>query len=92
MGSKIRISQLELTSDQKARVLEYLAVKLTDVIFAVTGDSGCCKHYDPLTIIGKDRCLSYCFDFEDGGRQHKFRNLNHLEEMLIREVVEELRD
>ena len=52
--------------------------------------SGHCKSYDPLTIIkekdGTYTCLSYVFDFHDGGREHKFNSLEEINEALNNEV------
>jgi hypothetical protein len=44
----------------------------------------------PLTIEG-DVALSYVFDLADGGRRHPFRDLAHLEQMLIAECAGQLK-
>jgi len=55
------------------------------------GDGGGGKVYDPLTIEGKT-AHSYVFDLEDGGRHHKFKNLGHLREMILKETIENIKN
>jgi len=61
-----------------------------DIIREISGDDHC-KSYDPLTIEGKT-AHSYIFNLEDGGRHHKFKNFEHLREMILKETLETLKD
>ena len=85
------IDCLPLNEDQKKYVLEYFARRCIDIIYRITGDNACNKIYDPLVIEG-NIAHSYAFDFEDGGRYHPFKNLEHLEEMLINNTVSDIKD
>ena len=85
------IDDLPLTPQQKKCVIEYLARKLWGLLIDLGISDGHCKSYDPL-VIGDGIAYSYVFDMEDGGRQHKYRNLRHLEEMLYKETLEAIKD
>ncbi len=78
------ISELPLDEQGKKTALEYAA----NILYNVLCKSGIMEYgtkaYDPLTIEGQI-AHSYVFDFEDGGRHHPFRDLEHLEAMLIDE-------
>lgn len=82
------IDDLPLTAEQKKCVIEWYAKKVWIIMIeAIEEYDNHCKHYDPLKINSKGECSSYVFDLEDGGRHHKYKNLNHLEEMITKEVV-----
>ena len=84
------IDDLPLTDSQKECVLEYLARKLWKLLLDTDIQCGHCKSYDPLMIEGKT-ALSYVYDMEDGGRSHKFRDYKHLEDMLYKETLEQIK-
>ena len=79
------IDDLPLSPEQKKCVLEWFAWKITEVASAKNLFVGM-KHYDPL-MIDDEEAHSYVFDFEDGGRHHKYRDLKHLEKMLMEELL-----
>ncbi len=86
----ISIGVLQLTDEQKERVLEWYAEKVWQLLQDLDISDGCSKRYDPLTI--KDGIAhSYVFDLEDGGRRHFFRDYEHLEEMIQNELLETIR-
>ena len=79
------IDDLPLSSEQKKCVLEWFAWKIVEVASAKDLFIGM-KHYDPL-MIDDEEAHSYVFDFEDGGRHHQYRDLKHLEKMLLEELL-----
>jgi hypothetical protein len=82
------IDDLPLTQSQKACVLEWLAIKLTDLDAIVTGSSLCGKHYDPLTLdTHKKVAHSYAFCLSDGGRHHPYTSLAALEREMCGEIA-----
>lgn len=91
-GCRWTIASLPLNDEQKEIVMEYLAARYWAILEVLEPDSSSWgwKEYDPLTIEGRV-ALSYVFDFEDGGRRHPFRDLTHLEDMLLKEIVKEIR-
>ncbi|MHA1280747.1 MAG: hypothetical protein ACTSQ8_26670 [Candidatus Helarchaeota archaeon] len=85
------IDDLPLTPSQKECVIEYLAWKLWSILLDLDIQDGHSKSYDPL-VIDEDVAHSYVFDMEDGGRHHSYKNLKHLEEMLYKETLEQIKD
>lgn len=87
-GFRWSIADLPFTHEQKEVILEYLASQYWSLLERIdpTINSGGWKHYDPLTI-RNGVALSYVLELEDGGRRHAFRSLEHLEAMLLNEVV-----
>jgi len=84
------IDDLPLDESQKRRVLEWFARKLWIILEEASGEPDYCgKSYDPLTIDG-NVAHSYVFDFEDGGRHHRFKDLQHLERMLVQEAIKRI--
>ena len=84
------IDDLPLDYLEKCAVLEYLARKLWIILEESTGAPEYAgKTYDPLIIEG-NIAHSYVFDLEDGGRHHSFKDLKHLETMLINEAISRL--
>ena len=81
------------TEDIKLKwfILEYLAVKLTKVREELIGHESRVKSYDPLLIERDGYCHSYAFDLEDGGRHHTFRDLKHLETMMMSEIIMDIK-
>ena len=82
------IEDLPLTNSQQKCVLEWFARKLMTIRHQVGNDDWCGKSYDPLRIKSDNSAMSYLFNLEDGGRNHTFKDLNHLEEMLMKETIE----
>lgn len=85
-----QIDDLPLSELQKRCVLEWFAWKLWDMLIELGIEDGYGKSYDPL-LIEKDKCHSYIFDFDDGGRHHSYKTLREIEEKLMNEIVELLR-
>lgn len=69
-----------------------ISVRLWEILSLLdpSVNTGGWKQYDPLTI-ENGIAHSYVFDLEDGGRHHAYRDLSHLEAMLLTEVVKEIR-
>lgn len=84
------IDDLPFSEEAKRMVLEWFARKLWVLLEEGSGDSDYyCKMYDPLVI--KDNIAhSYVFDMEDGGRHHEFKDLEHLEKMLMDEGIRQI--
>ena len=83
------IEDLTLSTEQKRLVLEWFARKLWKILEEGSGlPDYYCKSYDPL-LIDRERKIaySYVFNFNDGGRHHRFRDLAHLEDMLVKEAI-----
>lgn len=92
-GFRWTVTDIPFTNEQKEVILEYLASQLWEVLSQLdpTINHGGWKWYDPLTI--RDGvALSYVFELEDGGRRHKYRDLAHLEQMLLGEVAKIIRE
>jgi len=85
------IDDLPLSELQKRCVLEWLAWKAWDILIELGIEDGYGKSYDPLLIEDK-KCHSYIFDLGDGGRHHDYKVLREIEEKLIKEVVEEIKE
>lgn len=88
------IDDLPLSEEQKAMVLTWFARKLW--ILQVEGINGddfyYGKSYDPLSIDLKEKVAhSYVFSLENSERQHSFENLQHLEKMLMDEILEQMK-
>lgn len=73
-----------LTREQKEEVLMWFARKLWVLLGKWRAYH--CKHYDPLVIEG-NIAHSYVFNLDDGGRHHEFRDLEHLEKMMMDEGI-----
>ncbi len=84
------IDDLDLTTEQKEQVLEYLAQKYWDVLQKVGIQDGHCKSYDPLVIEG-NTAHTYVFDLNDGGRHHAFKDYADLEQQLHDDFVRNLK-
>ena len=85
------IDDLPLSELQKRCVLEWLAWKAWDILIELGIEDGYGKSYDPL-LIEADKCHSYIFDLGDGGRHHDYETLREIEEKLMKEVVEEIKE
>ena len=85
------IDDLPLSELQKRCVLEWLAWKAWNVLIELGIEDGYGKSYDPL-VIEADKCHSYIFDLGDGGRHHDYGTLREIEEKLMKEVVEEIKE
>jgi hypothetical protein len=84
------IDDLPFSNEAKCMVLEWFARKLWVLLEEGSGDSDYyCKGYDPLVIEG-NTAHSYVFDMEDGGRHHPFKDLEHLEKMLMDEGIKRI--
>ena len=86
------IDDYPLTEPQKELAMMY-ALKLIQRVY---GDQlwldwwGHQKSYDPLVIVhGENKAHSYLMDLEDGGRHHPYRDLKHLEGMIVDELRKE---
>jgi hypothetical protein len=86
------IDDLPFTDEQKAVILEWFADKVWQIIFESTGDDAYYKSYDPLKIKLQEKvAMSYVLHLENGTTHHPFKDLQHLERMLIQEAVQELK-
>lgn len=86
------INDLDLSHYQKIQVLEWFARKLWWLLEEGSGEPDySCKSYDPLYIDG-NTAHSYVFNLESGGRHHPFRDLEHLEEMLVKEGIKRIQE
>jgi len=91
-NSWFSIDDLPFTHKQKEIVLEWFARKLWVLLEEGSGEPDYYgKSFDPLVIEGYT-AHSYVFDLEDGGRHHDFRDLEHLERMLMGEGIREIRE
>ena len=61
-----------------------------DLILALTDNDSHRKMYDPLTIEDK-LAHSYVFELNDGGRHHKFKNLESLKDTILKETIERIK-
>ena len=84
------IDDLPLTYHQKLCVLEWLAKHLWRLLLDTEIDDGHCKSYDPLYIEG-DTAHSYIHHFDEGGRHHSFKDLQHIEKVLYTETLDYLK-
>ena len=85
------IDDLPLKDTQKRYVLEWLAWKFYNLLLKLGIEDRYCKFYDPL-LIEDDRCHSYVFDLDDGGRHHPYKNLREIEDKLFNEVVKRIKE
>jgi hypothetical protein len=69
----------KLTPEQQ-KYLEGYAAALQDLQLSLTGDNWCSKSYDPLTCEA-EVMHSYAFDMKDGGRHHKVRDYQTMEDI-----------
>jgi len=91
MNKFYTINDLPFTEEQKQWALEWFSQKLWKLLEEGSGEPDYyCKSYDPLVIEG-NIAHSYIFDLEDGGRHHPFKDLAHLEEMLMDEGIKRIR-
>ena len=91
-GLQWELTNLPFNDEEKEIIVEYLASRLYKLLHAMgVEDGGGWKWYDPLKIEG-NVALSYVFDFEEGGRRHAFRDLSHLEQMLIAECATSIKE
>lgn len=82
-----------LSDDAKKCILEYLARKLWIILEETSGEPDYYgKSYDPL-VIDRDENLaySYVFQLETGGRTHPFSSLKELEDMMMKELINEIK-
>jgi len=88
----MHIDDLDLTEEQKKQVLRLIAWHLWHIYQESNPDGPDyhCKSYDPLDF-WEDQVHSYVFDMEDGGRHHNYKNLQHVECMIIAETIEKLK-
>jgi hypothetical protein len=82
-------------TNNEARYIEGYAAALQDIMYELTGDNGCAKSYDPMTV-EEDRGImhSYAFDMKDGGRHHAISDYDDLREItktLLDEVCREIK-
>jgi hypothetical protein len=79
---------MDITDNDKRRIEGY-AEALQAIEYALTGENGCGKSYDPMTIEG-DTMHSYAFDMLDGGRHHPiedYEDVQHIKSVLLAETV-----
>lgn len=84
------IHDLPFTQKQKEQTIEYLAHQLWFILTELGMDDHH-KTYDPLTIDGHI-AHSYVFDLEDGGRHHKFNDIKDLEQSLLKETIQQIKN
>lgn len=85
------INDLPLTEEQKKSVLEWFARKLWIIQVEGIAQDGDYygKHYDPLVIDTEEKIAhSYVFSLRGGYRHHEYKDLEHIEKMLMDEIVE----
>jgi len=87
------IDDLPLPENAKRQVLEWFARKLWVILEEGSGEPDYHhKSYDPLLIDETTNTAhSYVFSLEDGGREHPFDSLAHLEHMLVDEGIKRIR-
>jgi len=92
-GCMARIVRL---SDSEARYIEGYAAALQDAMAYLTGENGCSKSYDPMTVSDDGKTLhSYAFDMLDGGRHHPvsdYKNAAEIKDVMLLEVVRRIRE
>lgn len=70
-------------SQKEADYIEGYAAALQELLLRLTGNNGCGKTYDPITIdLDKGIMHSYAFDMKDGGRHHSISDYDSLDEIL----------
>lgn len=83
-------------SDKEARYIEGYAAALQDIMMVMTGENGCSKSYDPMTVSADGKTLhSYAFDLRDGGRHHPvsdYENIEDIKTQMLRETEVWLRE
>jgi hypothetical protein len=87
------VTEDDLTPRQKGYIEGYAAA-LQKILYAVTGDCGCSKSYDPMTIEG-GTMHSYAFNMKDGGRHHPlsdYKSPDEICDLLLEETLEEFRE
>jgi hypothetical protein len=84
-------NRLVRLSFDEARAIEGYAEALQDIMYALTGENGCSKSYDPMTIYEDGVTMhSYAFDMKDGGRHHSvcdYESVREIRQCLLREAV-----
>lgn len=81
------INDLPMSDEHRRIVLCWFARKIWVILEESSGKPyyyG--KSYDPL-YLEDNTAHSYVFELEDGGRHHAFRDLAHLEQMLVNEAI-----
>jgi hypothetical protein len=74
------------------RYLEGYAAALQDILYELTGDNGCSKHYDPMTC-ESTVMHSYAFNMKDGGRHHNvkdYKNFQDIKDTLLWEAIADI--
>lgn len=82
-------------TDQESRFIEAYAAALQDILWQITGDNGCSKNYDPMTIEDGRIMHSYAFDMKDGGRHHPvsdYKDVHEIKSILLDEVANHIRN
>jgi hypothetical protein len=83
-------------TDSEARYIEGYAAALQDTLRNLTGESGCAKSYDPMTVNGSGEIMhSYAFNMKDGGRHHNvadYANIEEIKRVLLTEACADIRD
>ena len=80
--------------ERTAGFIEGYATALKEVELRLTGENGCSKTYDPMTV-ADGQMYSYAFDMKDGGRHHciaDYKDLTEVKLVLFREFENELVD
>lgn len=86
------VRTLEDIDTATALVIEGYALACADMINAATGESPCCKSYDPMIINGRE-AYSYAFELRDGGRRHDlnlFKNVGEIMDCLLEETASQI--
>lgn len=80
-----------MSDEEKVKQLEFTAEAILRLRVCANISDGASKSYDPLTIDLKEKVAhSYIFDFFDGGRHHKFEDLEEVELWLVAELFRTL--
>jgi hypothetical protein len=83
-------------SPNESRYIEGYAAALQDIIMSLTGENGCAKSYDPMTVESSGEVMhSYAFYMCDGGRHHMvsdYVDIADIKETLLRESETWIRD
>ena len=83
-------------SEREAGYIEGYAAALQRMLHDLTGDNGCSKSYDPMTVDLESGVMhSYAFDMKDGGRHHPLTDYSSIDEVcdiLRMEAVGEIRE
>ena len=80
---------MKLTEKDKDYLRGY-ANALQHLMFKITGENTCGKHYDPIDF-SDELIHSYAFDLKDGGRHHPISDYNSVDEitdLMLKEAEE----